>query len=218
MCYEPDTTGAHDALKDQDTSTSGSSKAGLAHSGSAAPPNVEMAPSAAASSQNVTIPVIPELYDPNFLDALLPKHDVPLSPEAKAEEPNHLIFDALKITANRTQTTDDDPAHCSTLSATHDAFLTLRPDNFYPMFFPFKPYDYGSLDPELSDDEFSDSELSDRESTEAGLGRLPNVGPSADLNDILSKAWEEDPALTLRIIWNCRSIHNGKNQREIFYQ
>ncbi|GJE97339.1 hypothetical protein PsYK624_135550 [Phanerochaete sordida] len=34
----------------------------------------------------------------------------------------------------------------------------------------------------------------------------------------LQKAWEEDPALTLRLIWNKRSIHDGKGDRELFYQ
>lgn len=34
-------------------------------------------PATAATSQNVTLPVIPELYSANFLDTLLPiKHDV----------------------------------------------------------------------------------------------------------------------------------------------
>jgi hypothetical protein len=35
---------------------------------------------------------------------------------------------------------------------------------------------------------------------------------------LLAKAWEEDPSLTLRIIWNTRSIHNGKGDKELFYR
>ena len=35
---------------------------------------------------------------------------------------------------------------------------------------------------------------------------------------LLDRAWKEDPELTLRIIWNARSIHDGKGEREVFYQ
>ncbi|EPQ55367.1 hypothetical protein GLOTRDRAFT_106062 [Gloeophyllum trabeum ATCC 11539] len=38
------------------------------------------------------------------------------------------------------------------------------------------------------------------------------------IDSCLSKAWEEDPALTLRLIWNTRSIHDGKSEKELFYQ
>lgn len=150
----------------------GSSKPASASSQSSVlPSSVRMAPPAAASSQIVTIPVIPELYDPNFLDVLLPKRDVPLSMEVRPAEATHPMIDALKTTTNRTRTTNNDPAYSSTLSSTLDAFQA------------FKPH-------------CADSKL----------------------NDILPKAWDEDPALTLRIIWNSRSIHDGKSDRESFYQ
>lgn len=128
-----------------------------------------MAPPAAATCQNVTLPVIPELYDANFLDALLPKRDVSMEP--KVEEPHHPMMDALKAFAHRTRTTNLDAAFSSTLSPTLDAFQTLRPGCFNPY-----------------------------------------------LRHILKKAWEEDPELTLRIIWNSRSIHDGKGDKEVFYQ
>ncbi|GJE97334.1 vWFA domain-containing protein [Phanerochaete sordida] len=128
-----------------------------------------MAPLAAASCQDVTLPVIPELHDASFLDALLPVRDVPMVP--KVDEPRHPMMDALKAAANRTRTTNGDPAFASTLSPTLDAFQALRPGWFDP-----------------------------------------------DLGTTLSKAWDEDPELTLRIIWNCRSIHDGKSDKEVFYQ
>jgi hypothetical protein len=39
----------------------------------------------------------------------------------------------------------------------------------------------------------------------------------AAMSDYLVKAWAEDPALTLRIIWSLRSIHDGKSDKELFY-
>ena len=39
-----------------------------------------------------------------------------------------------------------------------------------------------------------------------------------ELGGVLEKAWAEDPELTLRIIWNSRSIHDGKGDKEVFYQ
>lgn len=38
------------------------------------------------------------------------------------------------------------------------------------------------------------------------------------INKALERAWAEDPALTLRIIWNMRSIHDGKGENELFYR
>ncbi|KAJ7775657.1 hypothetical protein DFH07DRAFT_732316 [Mycena maculata] len=35
---------------------------------------------------------------------------------------------------------------------------------------------------------------------------------------LLEKAWAEDSTLTLKIIWNLRSIHEGKSEREAFYR
>lgn len=129
------------------------------------------APPASASCQDVTLPVIPELYDANFLDTLLPKRDVLVEPKVDVEEPRHPMMDALKAAANRTHTQNRDPAYKSTGSPTLDAFQWLRPGYFQP-----------------------------------------------SLRGILDRAWAEDPELTLRIIWNSRSIHDGKSAKEIFYQ
>ncbi|KAI0262261.1 hypothetical protein BGY98DRAFT_1092197 [Russula aff. rugulosa BPL654] len=38
------------------------------------------------------------------------------------------------------------------------------------------------------------------------------------IDGVLAKAWAEDPALTLKIIWNTRSIHDGKGDKELFYR
>jgi hypothetical protein len=51
---------------------------------------------------------------------------------------------------------------------------------------------------------------------DAFQGVRPYVSGSA-INDYLFKAWAEDPALTLRIIWSLRSIHDGKADKELFY-
>ncbi|KAM5441820.1 hypothetical protein MferCBS31731_003080 [Microsporum ferrugineum] len=37
------------------------------------------------------------------------------------------------------------------------------------------------------------------------------------LAPLLEKAWKEDALVTLKIIWNCRSIHLGKGERSMFY-
>lgn len=133
------------------------------------------APAAAATSQRVTLPLIPELYSPDFLDILLPVkqsvvHDAPPADAAMPEVRNPMI-DALKATANRTLTENGAPAYSSTESPLLDAFQGLR------------PHAHGD-----------------------------NISP------LLEKAWREDPELTLRIIWNARSIHDGKGEREVFYQ
>ncbi|KAG1859316.1 hypothetical protein DFJ58DRAFT_780621 [Suillus subalutaceus] len=47
-------------------------------------------------------------------------------------------------------------------------------------------------------------------------GIRPGVSGSS-IDDYLCKAWAEDPALTLRIIWSLRSIHDGKSDKELFY-
>lgn len=137
-------------------------------------------PAAAASSQNVTLPVIPELYSPNFLDALLPIKDdaaSPAEPQPLVEsddgtvELGNTLMDALTRTVHRTFTENGAPAYASTTSPTLDAFQALCPR-----------------------------------------------AHGANISRYLGKAWEEDPELTLRIIWNSRSIHDGKGEREVFYQ
>ncbi|THH20486.1 hypothetical protein EW146_g888 [Bondarzewia mesenterica] len=128
-------------------------------------------PPAAASSQDVTLPFISELYDPNFLDVLLPPRDCTAVVDVPVQdEPRNPLIDALKATSHRTYTENDSPAFNSTLSPTLDAFQELTR--------------YASKDV---------------------------------VHEALSKAWAEDPDLTLRIIWNARSIHDGKSEKELFY-
>ncbi|EFE42142.1 hypothetical protein TRV_03142 [Trichophyton verrucosum HKI 0517] len=45
----------------------------------------------------------------------------------------------------------------------------------------------------------------------------PNEEKLAILEPLLEKAWADDALVTLKIIWNCRSIHLGKGERSMFY-
>lgn len=120
--------------------------------------------SAADSSQNVTLPYIPELLNPDFLEKLLPSPSVPKQTvTAPTPAPTHPFADALKQEANQMRTDNNAPAFASTNSKTLDAF--------------------GTLD--------------------------PNVEKS-QVHSLLRDSWEEHPDLTLRIIWNLRSIHDGQ--------
>ncbi|CEJ93810.1 hypothetical protein VHEMI09378 [[Torrubiella] hemipterigena] len=38
------------------------------------------------------------------------------------------------------------------------------------------------------------------------------------LDKLLTDAWAEDPLITLKLIFNCRSIHLGKSNKELFYR
>ncbi|KAI0343536.1 hypothetical protein BDW22DRAFT_1181293 [Trametopsis cervina] len=125
-----------------------------------------------ASSQNVTLPHIPELYDPAFLDKLLPLRAAPESSHGAQTPVTNSMMDALKAVANRTRTDKNSPAYSSTGSDTLDAFQVLR----------------------------------------------PGYNSTADLNEKLRRAWREDPEITLRMIWQCRSILDGKGERETFYR
>lgn len=129
-------------------------------------------PAVAGTSQTVTLPLVEELCNSNFLDVLLPAAeatDVSMAPAGEASR--NPMMDALKSTANQTLTWNGSPAFESTGSAMLDAFQHLNR--------------YASWD---------------------------------IIDSCLSKAWEEDPALTLRLIWNTRSIHDGKSEKELFYQ
>lgn len=132
---------------------------------------------AAASSQNVTLPHIPELYNPNFLDVLVPVVDAKIFESVtNLKQPSGSTFrnpmiDALQASAKQMLTENLAPAYNSTGSPTLDAFQFLRCH-------------------------VSESEL----------------------NTYLRNAWDEDSALTLRIIWNLRSIHDGRGEKEIFYR
>ncbi|KAI9464967.1 hypothetical protein BJY52DRAFT_1184014 [Lactarius psammicola] len=128
-------------------------------------------PGAASTSQIVTLPHIPELFDPGFLDTLLPPRPTSDATNVDAPEPENAFMNALKSVAHRKYTQNAAPAFSSTLSHTLDAFQSL------------------SLHM-----------------------------PGERINVVLSKAWEEDPSLALRIIWNTRSIHDGKGDKELFYK
>ncbi|KAG6846181.1 hypothetical protein H0H93_015559, partial [Arthromyces matolae] len=39
----------------------------------------------------------------------------------------------------------------------------------------------------------------------------------SQFDEYLKNSWAEDPEMTLRIIWNIRSIHDGKGEKELFY-
>jgi hypothetical protein len=45
-----------------------------------------------------------------------------------------------------------------------------------------------------------------------------NAWSFKDVSDYLETSWKEDPGVTLRLIWNIRSIHDGKSEKELFYR
>lgn len=129
-------------------------------------------PAAASTSQVVTLPYVPELFDPNFLDVLLPPRPAPSADVAIGTTvPRNAFVRALKSVAHHKFTRNGARAFSSTLSSTLDAFQSLS------------------------------AQMS-----------------TAKIASVLSKAWDDDPALTLRIIWNTRSIHDGKGDKELFYR
>lgn len=125
------------------------------------------------ASQIVTLPNIPELFNPNFLDVLVPKSiaddAIVVDKDDGIQAPTNPLMTAL-MTDNRTYTQNMAPALFFTGSATLDAFNKLNSWSF-------------------------------------------NV-----VSDYLEKAWKEDPVVTLRLIWNIRSIHDGKSEKELFYR
>ena len=126
------------------------------------------------TSQIVTLPHIPELFNPDFLDILIPHTESTSSPIAQDDatpQPTNPMIEALKTDANQTFTANGSPAFASTLSSTLDASQFLR----------------------------------------------PGCEPSS-ISTYLDKSWSEDPLLTLRIIWNIQSIHDGKSDKMLFYQ
>ncbi|KIJ13353.1 hypothetical protein PAXINDRAFT_13917 [Paxillus involutus ATCC 200175] len=125
-------------------------------------------PYAAATSQNVTLPPIPKLFDPDCIDLLLSAPQSTTVPKVEVAGASNAMVDALRSTAHQKLTTNAAPTFDSTLIPTLDAFFGL--DTCAP----------------------------------GQLGRM------------LENACAEDPALTLRIIWNARSIHDGKGDKELF--
>jgi hypothetical protein len=127
---------------------------------------------AASTSQIVTLPHIPELFYPNFLDVLLPPRPaLSTNSNVGAPVPKSAFMDAPKSVTHHKITENGAPAFSSTLSTTLDAFQGLSVH----------------MDP-------------------------------CTIDGVLSRAWAEDPALTLKIIWNTRSIHDGKGDKELFYR
>lgn len=126
-----------------------------------------------ASSQEVTLPLIPELFDPNFLNVLLPpkKGDDLVAISTQVSAVANPMMDALQKTAHQTFTDNGAPAYSSTLSPTLDAFMGVD----------------SAASPET-------------------------------INDLLNKSWRSDPDLTLRIIWNLRSIPDGKGDKDLFFR
>lgn len=126
-------------------------------------------PPSVASAQDFTLPEIPELYRPDFLDVLVPAP----SPEDKAaSQPvrSNPMMSALQSIPTFTYTQNGAATFNTTDSPTLDAFQFVK----------------------------------DR------------WGSALDI--LLCNSWKEDPALTLRIIWNLRSIRDGKGDREGFYR
>lgn len=127
-------------------------------------------PAPASTSRVVTLPHIPELFDPNFLDVLLPQRPASVT-NVVTPVPKNAFMDALKSVSHHKLTQNGAPAFSSTLSSTLDAFQSLSADMM-----------------------------------------------AVRIDRLLAKSWAEDPALTLRVIWNTRSIHHGKGDKELFYR
>jgi hypothetical protein len=128
------------------------------------------------SKRDVTVPSLPELHDPNFLDRLLPPPAVvpAAKPKVDAQHTQGTSFMATMATAsNRKRTTNHAAGFSSTLDPTLDAF--------------------------------------------------DSVSQKTNWNDIkplttLRRSYEYDPVTTVKIIFNLRSIHEGKSEREGFYR
>jgi len=130
-------------------------------------------PAAAASSQNVVLPILPELTNSNFLDILVPAPEagsLKIDSTPVSTEATNPLMDALKSTANRNLTEKFANAYESTGDPLLDAFFGLRPW-----------YDTEGLDA------------------------------------MMKKAWAADPLNTVKVVWNVRSIHDGKSEKEVFY-
>ncbi|KAF5320962.1 hypothetical protein D9619_002069 [Psilocybe cf. subviscida] len=126
------------------------------------------------TSRFVTLPNLPELFDDDLLDKLIPPSDgiVDIIPTMETTRPStNQMMDVLTSTTHRTRTANGAPAYRSTQSSVLDAFNTLSSSSFGSVF------DYH-----------------------------------------LERSWAADPALTLRLIWNLRSVPDGQGEREAFYR
>ncbi|KAG8791898.1 hypothetical protein FRC16_000234 [Serendipita sp. 398] len=136
-------------------------------------PSTKVTPSTHASNtkRDVTHPPLPDLFDPAFLNKLLPPKPAVKKMEPAPDAPKSAFMEALTAEANKQYTQNSAHGFASTGSALVDAFNGLN------------------------------------QATE-----------SKDFEPILRKAWDADPLTTLKIIFNLRSIHEGKSDREGFYR
>ncbi|KAG8803454.1 hypothetical protein FRC17_006177, partial [Serendipita sp. 399] len=120
------------------------------------------------STRDVTHPPLPELFNPSFLDLLIPK---PVPKKDAPSVPKNAFMTALAAEANKQHTQNMAHAFASTGSPLVDAF-----------------------------------------------NGLSQATAPKDFEPLLRNAWEVDPLATLKIIFNLRSIHEGKSDREGFYR
>lgn len=128
------------------------------------------------SNRDVTVPFLPELQDPDFLDRLLPPPAVVPSAKPKVDaQPiqGAAFMAAMTKVSNRKRTTNHAAGFASTLDPTLDAF--------------------------------------------DGLSQQTNWNDIKPLTT-LRRSYEYDPVTTVKIIFNLRSIHEGKSEREGFYR
>ncbi|EPS41137.1 hypothetical protein H072_5008 [Dactylellina haptotyla CBS 200.50] len=128
----------------------------------------------ACTTQITTLPPLPELYNPNYLDILLPpppSYDPVSSIKNSPSAPTNPMMSALEDTTNRVLTQNNAPAYRSTKDHLLDAFH-----------------------------------------------RPTSSAKVAEFENIFTPAWQTDPEVTLRIIFYLRSIHEGKNDRKLFYR
>ncbi|KAF8421768.1 hypothetical protein EV426DRAFT_607797 [Tirmania nivea] len=111
------------------------------------------------AEETPAVNVDPKMADA-FISALLQSAPPTLSPTGRDQAPE-----------NMTRTTNNMPAHASTLTPTLDLFNDLQSD----------------------------------------------ISPGK-LHDLLTQSWNMDPLETLKIIFQCRSIHLGKGEKDNFYK
>ncbi|KAH7105829.1 hypothetical protein BKA62DRAFT_688120 [Auriculariales sp. MPI-PUGE-AT-0066] len=91
------------------------------------------------STRPVTLPALPELHDPNFLDKILPSNEPThvVSPDQAKPKAWNAFIDALEETASLTRTTNGAVAFSTTGSACLDVFSSLNSET--------RPSDYTRL-------------------------------------------------------------------------
>src|SRR5712691_597640 len=84
-------------------------------------------PAATSTSRVVTLPHIRKLFDPNFLDVLLPHRPAPVT-NVGPPAPKNAFMDALKSVSHHKLTQSGALAFSCTLSSMLDAFQSLSAD------------------------------------------------------------------------------------------